>query len=46
MAGRVRHGAENLYIIVDAPGHKKELFPEDCVRTRLYLAPDVRKIDD
>lgn len=46
MAGRIRHGAENLYIIVDAPGHKKELFPEDCVRTRLYLAPDVRKIDD
>ena len=46
MAGRVRHGAENLYIIVDPPGHKKELFPEDCVRTRRYLAPDVRKIDD
>ena len=44
MAGRVRHGAENLYIIVDAPGHKQELFPEDCVRTRRYLAPDVRKL--
>ena len=46
MAGRVRHGAENLYIIVDPPGHKKELFPEDHVRAKLYLAPDARKIDD
>ena len=46
MAGRVRHGAENVYIIVDPPGHKKELFPEDHVRAKLYLAPDARKIDD
>ena len=44
MAGRVRHGAKNLYIIVDAPGHKKELFPEDSVRARLHLAPDVRRL--
>lgn len=46
MAGRVRHGAENLYIIVDPPGHKKELFPEDHVRAKAYLAPDARNIDD
>lgn len=44
MAGRVRHGAENLYIIVDAPGHKKELFPEDHLRAKRYLAPDVRDL--
>ena len=46
MAGRVRHGVENLYIIVDPPGHKKELFPEDHVRAKAYLAPDARNIDD
>lgn len=44
MAGRVRHGAENLYIIVDPPGHKKDLFPEDRFRSKRYLAPDARKI--
>lgn len=44
IAGRVRHGAENLYIIVDAPGHKNELFPEDCVRAKRYLAPDAREL--
>ena len=46
MAGRVRHGAENLYIIVDPPSHKKELFPEDHIRSMRYLAPDVRKLSN
>lgn len=44
MAGRVRHGTENLYIIVDSCGYSKEDYKHESRLSRDYLAPDVRKI--
>ena len=46
MAGRVRHGAENLYIIVDSVGHTEEPYLFENVLSKEHFAPDVRFLDD
>jgi hypothetical protein len=45
MAGRVRHGAENLYIIVDSLGHAEEPYRYECVLSKEHFAPDTRYLD-
>ena len=45
MAGRVRHGAENLYIITDSPGHKDIDYPHEYLLSRDEYAPSVQRID-
>ena len=45
MAGRVRHGAENLYIIVDSLGYVEEPYRYENVLTKEHYAPDTRFVD-
>ena len=45
MAGRIRHGAENLYIIVDSQGHKDTDYPHEYLLSRDEYAPSVQRID-
>lgn len=42
MAGRVRHGAENLYIVVDSQGYSQMGFKDEAWITKEDYAPDVR----
>lgn len=44
MAGRVRHGAENLYVIVDSLGYGDKDYPYENVLAIDEFAPDARKI--
>ena len=46
MAGRVRHGAENLYVIVDSLGHAEEPYRYESVLSKEHFAPDTRFLDD
>lgn len=46
IAGRVRHGAENLYIIVDSVGHTEEPYLYESILSKEHFAPDVRFLDD
>jgi hypothetical protein len=46
MAGRVRHGAENLYIIVDSLGHAEESYRYESVLSKEHFAPDTRFLDN
>ena len=45
MAGRVRHGAENLYIIVDSIGHTEEPYLYENILSKEHFAPDTRYLD-
>ena len=45
MSGRVRHGTENLYIIVDSLGHGEEPYRYECVLSKEHFAPDTRHLD-
>lgn len=44
MAGRVRRGAENLYIIVDSCGHSNNDYPYENVLANDEFAPDAHQI--
>ena len=46
MAGRVRHGAENLYIIVDSLGYAEEPYRYESVLSKEHFAPDIRFLDN
>lgn len=44
MAGRVRHGAENLYIIVDSCGYTEREYEFEAALSKEHFAPDVRTV--